>query len=398
MQFTQSRPAQVYRSSGSSRQIQMNTIDFSPVAVTFQAVGTLLLAIMLAQLSRLFGWRYARLWAVGWLSLFIGLGAVRTFIATQQQAWWLVYLLGDWAFLFLLWSGCRELACRKALDLRLLLYIAPPAVLMASVLIRFCREFNELFLLQAAFITAGSVIAFITLGLMPAERRRTGWQMMRLSLAFFAILYAAYVPLYAIHSYVAEVDFLEYSSLFDLLAGVFLGFAMILVTAEDANRALEEARAQLERALRVDPLTEALSRHAFHSMRSADMVSGVVLMCDVDNLKRINDEIGHAAGDLAIRGAANAIRGVIRADDLLFRWGGDEFVAVVPGLSASVVHERVASLVDGVIATDGTTELRVHLSWGAAEFNETTPLAEAMTIADGRMYEARATRARALAV
>ena len=55
-----------------------------------------------------------------------------------------------------------------------------------------------------------------------------------------------------------------------------------------------------------------------------------VVMADVDRLKRINDAEGHEAGDEAIRSVANAIRKRIRADDLLFRWGGDEFLVVMP--------------------------------------------------------------------
>ncbi len=52
----------------------------------------------------------------------------------------------------------------------------------------------------------------------------------------------------------------------------------------------------------------------------------------MDNLKAINDGLGHTAGDKAIREVAGAIRSVIRADDLLFRWGGDEFLVVLVGL------------------------------------------------------------------
>src|SRR5437763_16436634 len=106
---------------------------------------------------------------------------------------------------------------------------------------------------------------------------------------------------------------------------------MIVLTAEEANLELEDAKSRIERKLHIDPLTEALNRHAFHSMQHGDEVetegvlSGVLVMIDVDNLKGINDALGHAAGDAVIRASANAVRMLIRADDLLFRWGGDEF-------------------------------------------------------------------------
>ena len=67
------------------------------------------------------------------------------------------------------------------------------------------------------------------------------------------------------------------------------------------------------------------------------VLNGVVVMIDVCNLKQINDDIGHAAGDIVIRATANNVRQLIRADDLLFRWGGDEFVAIIPNSTMTVV-------------------------------------------------------------
>ncbi|HEX7679052.1 MAG TPA: hypothetical protein VF713_13060, partial [Thermoanaerobaculia bacterium] len=85
-------------------------VDFSPVAVTFQAIGTLLLALVLGQIARTFGWRYVRRWAWAWGAMFVAVMAVRIHIITPSPwPWWLIYLLAQWLFLFLLFAGCRAL-------------------------------------------------------------------------------------------------------------------------------------------------------------------------------------------------------------------------------------------------------------------------------------------------
>ena len=111
----------------------MTTIDFSPVAVSFQAVGTLLLSLMLAQLGRIFAWRYARTWAMSWLAMFIALVAVRTYIYTLDPLTWVAYLIGEWAFLLLLYSGCRELALGHPFNLRYAAYAIPLALAVAAL-------------------------------------------------------------------------------------------------------------------------------------------------------------------------------------------------------------------------------------------------------------------------
>jgi predicted signal transduction protein with EAL and GGDEF domain len=122
---------------------------------------------------------------------------------------------------------------------------------------------------------------------------------------------------------------LRYTPFVDQIMELLLGFGMVMVTMERIRRDLERANAKLEVVAQFDPLTEALNRHAFHAMglsgseRGSQPVSrGCVAVVDMDNLKAINDSLGHAAGDLALRVVAKGIRSVIRADDLLFRWGG----------------------------------------------------------------------------
>src|ERR1043166_6287559 len=128
-----------------------------------------------------------------------------------------------------------------------------------------------------------------------------------------------------------------------------------------------------------------MARHAFHAMPRE--MHGVVVMADVDRLKRINDAEGHEAGDEAIRSVANAIRKRIRADDLLFRWGGDEFLVVMPQSRLELVTQRFASLDDGIITPRGTT---LPVSWGAAAFPTGDQLEAAIREADRMMYARKA--------
>jgi len=372
--------------------------DFSPVAVSFQTVGSLLLALMMAQLGRMFAWRYARNWALAWLAMFVALASVRIYITTQDRWMWMVYLVAEWAFLVLLYAGSRELADGTHVPVRYFLYCAPLAILLAALPVKFARSFNDVFIGQAAALSIGALISFLTLGRTSPSRRQVGWQTMRIALALMTIAYAAYVPLFTLYTMGQKFWFLPYSSLADLLGCIVLGFGMILFTTEEASRelkdavtALQVARDQMQHKLHTDPLTEALSRHAFLAMPRG--ITGVVIMLDIDHLKQINDEAGHDMGDLVIRSAANAIRGRIRADDLLFRWGGDEFLIIVPSSTIDVVNARLLALSEGIrIDRPPREPLMFTVSWGGAEFGPERTLEDAMRVADLAMYERRSRR------
>jgi len=178
---------------------------------------------------------------------------------------------------------------------------------------------------------------------------------------------------------------------------------MVLVIAETEDRRakdivseLEQARSVIEQRLHTDALTEAFSRHAFHWIKKGDEIttdgtlSGVVVMIDIDELKMINDTSGHDAGDKAIRTVANALRGVIRSDDLLFRWGGDEFLAILPNLPEPVVIERLSVFEKPIpVRLEDGNEIGCRISCGYAEFGPRGTMDQAILVADQRMYESR---------
>jgi diguanylate cyclase (GGDEF)-like protein len=110
---------------------------------------------------------------------------------------------------------------------------------------------------------------------------------------------------------------------------------------------LEDEHGHLLRLAESDPLTGCPTRQAlrawFERWDGGEPVS--VVLIDVDELKRINDSHGHAAGDEALRLVAGVLKQSIRPGDLVVRWGGDEFVAVLRGAGHDAAKRRFTGLI-----------------------------------------------------
>jgi diguanylate cyclase (GGDEF)-like protein len=390
------------------------------VAVTAHAACALLLALTFTYLSRLLARAYLRRWALAWACLLIAILAVRCFIAFGGRGFWVVYLVAEWYFLAALLVGCIELTRGEMARLpRFLVPGLPAAVILAGTLVPFFTDFNLLFSLQAAVLASGFAAAFFALGRAPAERHTLGFHLMRAALGWLTVQFLLYVPLYLIeglHQLAGDrlhFEWLSYSSLADLCGQLLLGFGMLFIPAEENQRelaaavaGLRAARDQLAEQVYVDALTGARNRRAFQALleSAAGLPGGgrgILAMIDLDHLKEINDNAGHSAGDAAIRAAADAIRGLLRDSDLLFRWGGDEFLALLPGCGRAEAEALLAPLAAGAQfgASPGAREPRdwperhLHLTWGIAELDGSATAAAidgAIARADQAMYGVRA--------
>jgi len=170
---------------------------------------------------------------------------------------------------------------------------------------------------------------------------------------------------------------------------MMLGFGMVMVTTGEVQSDLEIARDRLAAVAQTDHLTSAFNRYAFHTLLDRDL-EGVAVIADIDNLKSVNDQYGHSAGDAVIRSVATAIRSGIRADDLLFRWGGDEFLVLLLGFTEQEARVRLAGVNEHLRDVplpggDGGT-IAVSVSMGFAPFDSAQSLDEVIRVADSAMY------------
>lgn len=156
----------------------------------------------------------------------------------------------------------------------------------------------------------------------------------------------------------------------------------------------------LAMAASTDMLTGALNRRAFMESASREFARvcryGGHLSCimiDLDHFKRINDTYGHAAGDLILSSSARYIASRLREPDLFCRYGGEEFVILLPGTDQGggvTLAEELRAGLSGLALKFGDAQLSLTASFGVAEIHaQCSTLEHLLSLADQALYQAK---------
>lgn len=167
------------------------------------------------------------------------------------------------------------------------------------------------------------------------------------------------------------------------------------------NRELAEAQGRLEELARNDSLTGTLNRRTIFNLLavslqlSADKATSVgVILADLDNFKTINDQHGHLTGDKVLRRFSETAAKTLRGTDQLGRYGGEEFIVVLPSVTDSTMAANVAERIRAAVAADDWEAiahgLRVTVSLGVACQMPNETAEDVIRRADEALYIAKA--------
>jgi diguanylate cyclase (GGDEF)-like protein len=181
-------------------------------------------------------------------------------------------------------------------------------------------------------------------------------------------------------------------------AAVYTVIAILLCAITARNAEIHQfnefiAKRELERLSSTDYLTEAVNRYKIMEeaerwmefCRRHDLPLSLTFI-DVDNLKMINDRYGHHMGDMVLANLAKVIRSQLRGSDILARWGGDEFIVLLPStdiLSAGSLTERIRASIKKSAMIDG---MSITCSFGVASMEGEQSFEDLVRQADDLMY------------
>lgn len=165
------------------------------------------------------------------------------------------------------------------------------------------------------------------------------------------------------------------------------------VTTESSENAREQLTAKVrdyDEELYLDALTGAYNRRYYENRIRKVRGHAGVAMIDLDDFKLYNDTCGHNAGDLVLNTVVGIIRGCIRKTDILIRYGGDEFLLILPDVDEEIFSKKLKQIRDMVCEAEvpGYTRLRLTVSIGGVLADNET-IESAVARADGLMYQAK---------
>lgn len=168
------------------------------------------------------------------------------------------------------------------------------------------------------------------------------------------------------------------------------------IALQEEIRERKKAEVELGRLATTDPLTLLFNRRKFDELLEYEMErdrryrSGLsILFCDIDNFKRINDKFGHDVGDSILSTFASKVKNSVRKSDIVARWGGEEFVLLIPNTTAEIartIAEKIRKMIEN---TDFPIVGKVTASFGVTHMLGEDNRDTVIKRADEALYSAK---------
>ncbi|MEO8431391.1 MAG: diguanylate cyclase [Acidobacteriota bacterium] len=370
-------------------------------SLLIQAAGTVLLFLLFLLLYQKIRRRAFLDWIASWALLLCGLvlqsllpavGETRPFVFLLHVA-----LLSHMVFLL---RGVRrfrdERASTGALEL---LWIVPVTAVAWWTAMESTRATGHSAPI-ALVLAAGYVAAAVSFAITPGSR--AGRVLLSTSFLLWgteeAVVGFAYLRFREPSS---MPEMLQYGNFAGMLLEMMIAVGIIILLFEASQARLAAEMEQLlhsdqqmkEMGVR-DPLTGLYNRHHFNDVIKRELanvrrygISLSVLLADVDRFKEINDVKGHQVGDEVLKFVANYLTSCVRESDFVFRWGGDEFLVLLPRTDEGSAAQKAEELARRLPAIPGVEQLQPSLSVGWATHRMDADFMTTLSQSDARMYE-----------
>jgi diguanylate cyclase (GGDEF)-like protein len=278
-------------------------------------------------------------------------------------------------------------------------HIAPPAAI-AVLLYFLMANLSARILVTAVCFGGGMLICALLLQRLQGNNDRPARMVLMSGFLLAAITLVVRAVAMGIDRAVLK-DFVTPTA---LQGGTFLAaFAVILLTSMGfLLLQMERAQESAQRLALTDPLTGTFNRRTFLELGAKEIArtrrskgSLCLLMLDLDLFKRVNDQYGHIAGDEALKTVVNALQACLRREDLLVRYGGEEFCVLLPEVSldhAALLAERSRAAVEAATLMYRGQRIPLTISIGVALLMSGTDetIEQLVSRADEALYSAKA--------
>lgn len=167
----------------------------------------------------------------------------------------------------------------------------------------------------------------------------------------------------------------------------------------EAEKELEKTYTKMKILSRIDPLTNLLNRRAMMEAIENEIIRFernnepfVLIICDIDDYKKVNDTYGHDAGDFVLVSIADLMRSSIRKQDVIGRWGGDEFLLLLPQTDANGGKHVAVNIKRQIASTTfnfSGNDVFLTMTFGISEFKEKLGLKGCIKQADNALYKGK---------